>query len=149
MVRVLIVDDDPATVSFMQLAFEAAGDEVATATSVDGALAQVATRPPDVILSDLTLASDGDASDGFALLQMLREQASTSHVGVIAVSGDDHPEVLRAAEDRGFDGFVAKPVDVPSLVERVRRLGATVRARRAEGHVDRTDQLGDVERLGE
>lgn len=136
--RVLIVDDDTATVSFMRLAFEAAGDEVRTATTVDEALREAATMLPDVVLSDLTLArSVPDGADGFALLRALRSDAATEHVGVLAVSGADHPEVLRAIEERGFDGFVAKPVDIASLIERVHRLGEVVAERAGSGGVDR------------
>ena len=129
--RVLIVDDDPATVSFMRLAFESAGDAVATASSVEEAMRRVACCPPDVVLSDLTLGRDGaDVGDGFLLLRNLRSWPETAHAGVLAVSGADHPEVLRAAEERGFDGFVTKPVDVASLIERVHRLGPVVAERR-------------------
>lgn len=137
--RVLIVDDDPATVAFMHLAFESAGDEVDTASSVSEAMEHVANHPPDVVLSDLTFRHDGDGqSDGFLLLKNLRSEPETAHVGVLAVSGADYPEVLRAAEEQGFDGFVAKPVDVASLVSRVHRLGEQVAVRHATaGEIDR------------
>lgn len=136
--RVLIIDDDPATRSFMRLAFLAAGHDVATASSVVEAMKSVDDEAPDVVLSDLTFGrADGEASDGFLLLDTLRERRDTAHVGVLAVSGADAPEVLRAAEVRGFDGFVTKPVDVASLIERVHRLGEDVAARRVTaGEID-------------
>lgn len=136
--RILVVDDDPATASFMSLAFASAGDAVATASTVAEAMSHVAAEPPDVVLSDLTFGRDGDAgADGFSLLRWLRSRSETVHVGVLAVSGAGSPEVLRAVEDRGFDGFVAKPVDVASLIDRVHRLGAVVADRRAgQGDVD-------------
>ena len=131
-VRVLIIDDDPATVAFMHLAFESAGDVVDTASSVDEAMGHVELHPPDVVLSDLTFRHHGDeASDGFLLLQNLRDRPETAHIGVLAVSGADFPEVLRATKDRGFDGFVAKPVDLASLISRVHHLGEQVAARRS------------------
>jgi len=148
---VLIVDDDPATVSFMQLAFESAGDEVATASSVDQALDQLTNRVPDVVLSDLALGRDGDApGDGFRLVRVLRNRPESAHIGVLAVSGADFPEVLRATADQGFDGFVSKPIDVASLLERVHRLAEVAIARRApDVGIDRPDDLGDVEGLDE
>lgn len=137
--RVLIVDDDPATVAFMHLAFESAGDVVDTASSVDEAMRHAARHAPDVVLSDLTFRRDGDElSDGFLLLRKLRSRPETAHVGVLAVSGADFPEVLRATEDHGFDGFVAKPVDVAELISRVHRLGEQVAARHSRtGKIDR------------
>ncbi|WP_051063356.1 response regulator [Ilumatobacter nonamiensis] len=131
--RVLVVDDDPATLAFMKLAFDAAGDSVDIASGVDDAIRLAAAQPPDAVLCDLTFGDD--ASDGFRLLRTLRGSARTAHVGVLAVSGADLPEVMRATEERGFDGFVAKPVDVASLVDRVHRLGAVVVARRDGAHV--------------
>ncbi|MEM9516046.1 MAG: response regulator [Actinomycetota bacterium] len=126
------MDDDDATVTFMCIAFEAAGNSVATASSVEEALAEAGRCPPDVVLSDLTLGRDGaDVSDGFALLRQLRDRPDTAHAGVLAVSGADHPDVLRAAERRGFDGFVTKPVDVTALIQRVQDLELVVAARRS------------------
>ena len=52
--RILIVDDDPATVTFMRLAFTSAGHAVSTASSVDEAIGCATSNTPDVVLSDLT-----------------------------------------------------------------------------------------------
>lgn len=135
--RVLIVDDDPATVAFMHLAFDSAGDVVDTASSVDEAMVHVTNHPPDVVLSDLTFKGSDELSDGFLLLERLRSRPETAHVGVLAVSGANFPEVLRATEDHGFDGFVTKPVDVASLISRVHRLGEEVAARHSRtGDID-------------
>lgn len=137
MVRVLIVDDDRATVSFMRMAFEAAGHSVTTASNVDEAMTGAATLPPDVVLSDLTFGGDGSA-DGFTLLRSLRDRDETRHAVVLAVSGADAPAILSAAADQGFDGFVSKPVDLASLIDRVTRLGSDAAMRRTgEGHIDR------------
>ncbi len=138
MVRVLIVDDDPSTVAFMNLAFESAGDVVDTASTVEEAMRHAADHPPDVVLSDLTFRREGDeASDGFLLLKKLRDHAATAHVGVLAVSGADFPDVLRATEDQGFDGFVAKPVDVAALISLVHSLSEQVAARApGKGEID-------------
>jgi len=122
--RVLIVEDDAATARFMEMAFTSAGDTVMTASTIDEAINLATADPPDVVLTDLTLGRDGDTdADGFSLLRWLRSRADTVHVGVLAVSGAGSPEVLKAVEDRGFDGFVAKPVEVASLIERSHRLG--------------------------
>ena len=57
---------------------------------------------------------------------------------ICAISGADSPDVLRDTVDSGVDGFVSKPVDLPSPLERVDRLGDLVGARRVgERKVDR------------
>ena len=126
--RILIVDDHEATVTFMRLAFTGAGHLVATASNVEAALGHVADDPPDVVLTDLTF---GEAGGGLELARTLRSASSTSWVGLLAVSGADAPEVLQATVDSGFDGFVSKPVDLASLLERVDRLADVVAQRRA------------------
>ncbi len=117
--NILIVDDDEATVTFMRMAFTAAGHTVATASNVASALRHATDDTPDVVLADLTL---GDGEGGLELARALRGGASTTNVGLLAVSGDDTPELLQATVDCGFDGFVSKPVDLASLLDRVGRL---------------------------
>lgn len=129
--KILIVDDHEATVTFMRLAFVGAGHTVTTASNVDAALRHAKEEPPDVVLTDLTF---GDAGGGLELAKTLRAAASTSWVGLLAVSGADAQDVSRATADSGFDGFVSKPVDLASLLDRVDRLAVVVVERRASEH---------------
>jgi CheY-like chemotaxis protein len=130
--KILIVDDDPATVTFMRMAFAAAGHAVSTASSVGEAIGCASNVPPDVVLSDLAFGSalDGD-HDGCSLARTLRAMPATADVGLLAVSGAGSPDVLAETTNSGFDGFVSKPVDLASLLDRVDRLGDLVAARRA------------------
>jgi CheY-like chemotaxis protein len=139
--KILIVDNHTATVTFMRLAFTAAGHAVTTALSVSEAIGCAAAERPDVVLSDLAFGNDLDRErehDGYSLARSLRAMPDTADVGLLAVSGADSPDVLRETVDSGFDGFVSKPVDLPSLLERVDRLGNLVADRRAgERNIDR------------
>ena len=139
--KILIVDNHPATVTFMRLAFTAEGHAVTTALSVSEAIGCAAAERPDVVLSDLVFGNDLDQErehDGYSLARSLRAMPDTADVGLLAVSGADSPDVLRETVDSGFDGFVSKPVDLPSLLERVGRLGNLVADRRAgERNIDR------------
>ncbi len=126
--KILIVDDHEATVAFMRLAFVGAGHAVTTASNVDTALQHAAEDPPDVVLTDLTF---GEAGGGLELARSMRADAATRYVGLLAVSGADAPAVLQATVDSGFDGFVSKPVDLASLLDRVDRLAEVVAERRA------------------
>ncbi len=126
--RILIVDDHEATVTFMRLAFSSAGHAVTTASNIDDALVRAVEDPPDVVLTDLTFGASGG---GLELVRSLRATDATSDIGVLAVSGADSPVVLQATVDNGFDGFVPKPVDLAALLERVDRLAELVAARRS------------------
>ena len=131
---ILIVDDHEATVTFMRLAFASAGHDVVTAASVDDAIDVADATRPDVVLSDLTFGSTLDRDrDGYFLARALRAAPDNADVGLLAVSGAVSPDVLDDSTDSGFDGFVSKPVNLASLLERVDRLGDVVAARRALG----------------
>lgn len=126
--KILIVDDHAATVTFMRLAFTGAGHSVTTASNVAAALDSVAADAPDVVLTDLTF---GETAGGLELARSLRGAAPTCAIGLLAVSGADNPEVLEATVESGFDGFVSKPVDLASLLDRVESLSGVVAARRS------------------
>ncbi len=129
--KILIVDDHPATITFMRLAFTSHGYAVTTAASVDEAIGCALAECPDVVLSDLTFGNHLDrGADGCSLARSLRSMPGTADVGLLAVSGADSPDVRRDVENSGFDGFVSKPVDLPSLLARVEQLGTLVASRR-------------------
>lgn len=129
--KILIVDDHPATITFMRLAFASRGYTVTTAATVDEAIGCAVAECPDVVLSDLTFGKhlDGGA-DGCALARSLRSMAGTADVGLLAVSGADSHAIRRDVMHSGFDGFVSKPVDLASLLDRVELLGNLVADRR-------------------
>ena len=128
---ILIVDDDPATVAFMRLAFTAAGHAVTTASSVDEAISCAIGEPPDIVLSDLAFGSTlRGEHDGCSLARTLRTVPATAEAGLLAVSGAGSPDIVRETTDSGFDGVVSKPGDLAALLERVDRLGEVVAARR-------------------
>ena len=111
------------------------GDGKIFVSSVEEAISQATAEHPDVVLSDLTFANAGGNNlgqerNGCFLARTLRSMPGTAAIGLLAVSGADSPDVVRDTVDSGFDGFVSKPVDLPSLLERVDQLGDLVAARR-------------------
>lgn len=129
--KILIVDDHPATISFMRLAFVSHGHAVTTATTVDEAIVCALAERPDVVLSDLTFDQHLDrGAGGCSLARSLRSMPGTEEVGLLAVSGADSHDIRRDAANSGFDDFVSKPVDLASLLDRVEHLGSLVAARR-------------------
>jgi CheY-like chemotaxis protein len=110
--RVLVVDDDATSRASLAAALETLGAEVSTAQSGHDALDVVAQQHPSVVLSDLAMP-DGD---GFWLLDHIRDLpdgggrlpvvAVTAHAGTA-----DRSRVMAA----GFDAYLCKPVDVPTL----------------------------------
>jgi two-component system KDP operon response regulator KdpE len=112
-VRVLVVDDEQQILRALRTSLRAAGYEVDTAETVEGALAAAALRPPEAVILDLVLP-DGTGTE------VCREFRTWSSAPVIVLSavGDEREKV--AALDAGADDYVTKPVGIDELLARLR-----------------------------
>ncbi|RQR81887.1 response regulator [Burkholderia sp. Bp9012] len=123
--RVLVVDDDATSRESLAAALETLGAQVSTAQSGRDALDAVARQHPSVVLSDLAMP-DGD---GFWLLDHIRHLPNAGGrlpvVAVTAHAGADRNRVMAA----GFDAFLGKPVDMPTLASVIVDVAAAGRHR--------------------
>lgn len=111
--RVLLVDDHPKILKFLEIDLTLRGFEVFSASSGRQALEMVKTARPDIMLLDMVMPE----MDGFEVLSKLRV---FSQVPVIAFSAS--PEKQDSAIRLGADDFVPKPLDMTSLVTRINLL---------------------------
>src|SRR4030088_1918457 len=120
--RVLIVDDEPQIRRSLRVALRANGYEVEEAATGQAALDLVATRPPELMILDLSLPD----LDGVQVCKQLREWTQLPVI-ILSAHGDDEAKVR--ALDEGADDYVTKPFSVPELLARmrvaVRRAGPT------------------------
>jgi adenylate cyclase len=115
--RILVVDDQPANVEMMCGVLEARGYRVDCAYDGDQALAIVAERAPDIIVSDILMPG----TDGFELVRRLRASPATALLPVILVTSLEESERIKGLE-AGADDFLSKPVKWEELFARVRSL---------------------------
>ncbi len=117
--KVLIVDDDPATVQLLTAYLEDSVDEVRGLTDsrqVEHVFVQFA---PDLVLLDLHMPQP----DGFEVLRRLRSvRQSLGFLPVIVLTADAGHVARNSALILGADEFLLKPVDRDELVLRVRNL---------------------------
>jgi CheY-like chemotaxis protein len=115
--RVLIVDDEPAVLAALQLAFSDADTlgvtfEVVGATSAEEALVVAARKPFDVIITDKNLPGDS----GLQLVRALREGGHGEPV--IVITGYANTQSRDEARALGV-AYVEKPFaniyDIPRL----------------------------------
>jgi PAS domain S-box-containing protein len=111
---ILVVDDDANMRRTLQLLLSE-DEEVETVADGRAALAAVARRLPDLILSDLVIPG----LDGFGLLHALRADPRTRLVPVIAISGLEEEEARIAALESGASDFLIKPFSERELRARV------------------------------
>jgi signal transduction histidine kinase len=118
--RVLVVDDDPDSREVVREVLEQAGAVVATAGSTPEALRSIAERPPDVLLSDLGMPGE----DGYQLMRRVRalDPVAGGSVPAAALTAYTQAENRRAAQEAGFQGYLAKPIDPAELTAAVARL---------------------------
>lgn len=63
---------------------------------------------PDIILLDINLPG----MDGYEVLKMLKNNAKTRHIPVIALSANAMPSDVKTGIDAGFNYYLTKPVNV-------------------------------------
>ena len=114
--RVLVVDDNAATVELTRFILTAASFVVESTTDANNALLLIAALQPDLILMDIQMPG----INGLELTRQLKAQPAMQHIVVVAftafaMKGDETK--MRAA---GCDGYIAKPFDVASFAGMVR-----------------------------
>jgi two-component system KDP operon response regulator KdpE len=131
---VLVVEDEPQVMRFLRATLVSQGYSTYEATTGAQAVAEAATRSPDLILLDLGLPD----ADGIELTRQLREWSKTPII-VISARGQEGDKVQ--ALDAGADDYLTKPFGVPELLARMRV---------AFRHRARTDGTGEpVLRVGD
>lgn len=113
--RVLLVDDAADFANLMSRALSKRGMEVATCFNGSDALTKAAERPFDVILLDV----DMPGLTGPETARQLRAQGVA--IPLIAISGNDQPEVRQECLDAGCADLIVKPIRPDDLVAAVRR----------------------------
>jgi DNA-binding response OmpR family regulator len=116
-VRVLVVEDDPKTATFVSRALTAAGDAVDVLGNGNEALSALGNTPYDVVVLDIMLPG----RDGLSVVRQLRSQHNRTPVLLLSARGavDERVEGL----DAGADDYLAKPFALEELTARVRALG--------------------------
>ena len=103
---------------------ENCGCTTLTAATASGAVMKMNSQNFDLVLTDLSLPD----ADGKWLVQKIHQQRP--HTSVIVLSDDSSAQIILDALRAGADDFLAKPLDDPTLVERVNFLLAGTKRNR-------------------
>ena len=110
MTTLLIVDDDPETVGFMEELLAAPGRTILSATTPERALMLARERDLDVVVSDINLNAD---RTGIDLLRSLRSLGSPARV--VLISGFGTLETAIDAVRNGAFDYISKPFDIAEV----------------------------------
>jgi CheY-like chemotaxis protein len=118
--KMLVVDDEPDTREILSEILRSAGATVATAGSLNEALALCDRFRPDLLISDIAMPG----GDGYALIRQLRRRGRErgGAIPALAVSAHAREEDRRRALAAGFERYVTKPVEPADLIAAVREI---------------------------
>ena len=118
MVKILYVEDNEDNIFMLTNRLERKGFDVIVAK--DGAQGVEMTRreSPTLVLMDLGLP----VLDGWEAIRQLKTASETSAIPIIALSAHAMAEDRDRAFDAGCDDFDTKPVDLPRLLQKIRKL---------------------------
>lgn len=113
--RILIVEDEPASLKLARLVLAAEGYEVTEAEAAGRAVEQILRCEPEAVLLDLELPG----VDGLTLARNLKRDPKTQHIAIIAITAFPERYPREQAMAAGCDGYIMKPINTRKLSQQV------------------------------
>ena len=118
MATILIVEDNEMNRDMLSRRLVRRGFEVAIATDgAEGVNAAEATHP-DLVLMDMSLP----VIDGWEATRRIKANPATASIPVIALTAHAMAGDREKALEAGCDDYDTKPIELPSLMEKINRL---------------------------
>jgi DNA-binding response OmpR family regulator len=114
--QIMVVDDDPDTVSILARHLQREGFVAIEAISGAECLRLAVENPVDIILLDLMMPD----MDGFAVCRALKQNPKTAEIPVIMITARDDLDARAEGIRLGVSDFLAKPVFRRQLASRIR-----------------------------
>ena len=114
---ILIIEDNPKNLKLVRDVLQFHGYATLEAETGEAGVALARERLPALILMDVQLPG----MDGRAALKLLKADVSTQHIPIIALTAFAMKGDQESLLTEGFDGYMAKPIDIkelPKVVER-------------------------------
>jgi PAS domain S-box-containing protein len=111
---ILYVEDNPANMKLVdQLIARYPGLDLLTAVNGSLGVERARAAQPDVILMDINLPG----ISGIEALTMLREDSTTSHIPVIALSANAMARDIALGMEAGFFRYLTKPIKINEFMD--------------------------------
>jgi two-component system, cell cycle response regulator DivK len=115
---VLVVEDNALNLKLVRDVLGHAGYRVLEAGNAERGIALAREEQPDLILMDIQLPG----IDGVEALHRLRADEATMSIPVVALTALAMKQDRERFMTAGFDGYLEKPLSVPSLAGQVAEL---------------------------
>jgi two-component system cell cycle response regulator DivK len=118
MTTILIIEDNEKNLKLVRDVLQVKGYSTLEARSGEEGIAIARDKQPDLVLMDIHLPG----ISGIEAIGQLRDDAATSRIPVIAVTASVMQHDLKRITDAGFDGYVAKPINLKGFLDTVQRV---------------------------
>jgi putative two-component system response regulator len=113
--QILVVEDNPTNMRLTRDILEGLGYSVLAAENAYLGIALAKGKNPALILMDLSLPG----LDGLAATALLKQDAGTRHIPVVALTAHAMERDRESARAAGCSGFISKPIDLKSFRQTV------------------------------
>jgi response regulator RpfG family c-di-GMP phosphodiesterase len=139
--RILLVDDDPALRTLLRTTFEVADVDVVEAENADAARRAIERTRPSVIVLDVNMPG----LNGLDFCRALKDDTATKDIPVVVLTGSEGGTTA-AVKRAGADAFVKKPFSPLELLSVAERLagglyGVPFRATKKRGEASNDQEL--------
>ncbi len=119
--KILVVDDEPDVVAYVERFLEDRGFDVITASDGKQGFAKAKAELPDLIVLDIVMPKD----TGVRMYRDLYEDAETRHIPVVMLTGIAHEFKRFIATRRQVPapaGYFEKPADLNKMLEKIEEI---------------------------
>ena len=114
---ILVVEDNERNRKLVRTILEFRGYDVVECDDGEPSLDLAREHRPALVLMDIQMPR----MNGIEALLRLRADPETKHIPVVAVTASVTPSERERVVASGFNGYVAKPIDVPTFGETIDR----------------------------
>ncbi|MBU0503668.1 MAG: response regulator [Candidatus Omnitrophota bacterium] len=114
---ILVVDNKPDILEFLQKRLESQDYQVITASDGVEGLKKAISQEIDLVLLDIAMPK----KDGFAMLKELKSQEATKDIQVIIVSAKRETKSILEGQNLGSFDYFLKPFNFEELIKHIKR----------------------------
>ncbi|KXK14112.1 MAG: response regulator receiver modulated serine phosphatase [Chloroflexi bacterium OLB14] len=113
--RILIVDDEPFNVDYLEQELEDLNYQTITAVNGKDALEKITDEKPDLVLLDIMMP----IMDGFTVLEKVKADSNIRNIPIIVISANNDLENMVKGIELGAEDYLPKPFEPTLLKARI------------------------------